>query len=103
MRIINDIKPTIKGSKTQSNLEDQGISYNESGISYNESGIYYGGVYGFSDVQPIFSKVMDPKPSITAYSDIYLAGREISAGQAIGPGFFLFLPYRDTSFAKPGS
>ncbi len=54
MKIANNA-PILSGKSTQAQTSGT-ISYNQPAISYNEAGYTYGGIYGFSDVQPLFSR-----------------------------------------------
>ncbi|SRR5258708_5492558 len=71
--IVQDIIPIATASKTQAQLNDPGITYNQGGVSYNDSRYTYGGVYNQSDVEPAVFTVSNVNPSITGYSDIYTA------------------------------
>ncbi len=80
---LSDVQPTISlvaseiprgiASRTQALLSDQGITYNQSGVSYNDLRYLYAGIYGFTDVTPLLSRVMNPIPMIVSAEDIYSA------------------------------
>lgn len=113
MRIVQDVTPSSTASKTQGNLSDQGITYNEPGVTYNEPGVTYGGLYGFSDVipnislssiplpinmitfpsPPIISLTSSPIPSIVGYADIYQGSVPVGQNQSLGPGWFMFITH----------
>lgn len=68
MRVIKDIKPTLRVGKTNTQIYDQGITYNEAGVSYNDARYAYGGIYGF-DIYPLVNKGVDIRPRIVAAGD----------------------------------
>lgn len=45
--------PTGEIVSSQGNVENQGITYNQTGATYNDSRYLYGGFYGFSDFVPL--------------------------------------------------
>ena len=87
----SDIRITL--SDTQAQLQDQGYTYNQSGFSYNQVGVDYGGIYNFGqDITPILLNALQITPPIANFIDRYQT-RRLQAGQALGPGFFLYLTY----------
>lgn len=64
MKFIQDVKPRLNVGRTNAQLSDPGITYNESGITYNEIGLTYGGAYG-NDIYPVIAGVKDRKPTLS--------------------------------------
>lgn len=93
MRIISDIRPSGKASKSPGGVSDPGITYNEPNVSYNDGRYTYGGFYGFSDVVPSVSLASSPRPSISGYADIYTVFVPPTPASSIGPGFFMFITH----------
>lgn len=90
-RISTDISPTMSVGKTQAELEDQGLTYNEAGISYNESGIFYGGVFGASLVFPLISMVASISPHMYGGDDVYTTINPNANYTPLGPGFLMYI------------
>lgn len=54
-KVFNDA-PILIGGTTQSQSNEQGVTYNQAGYTYNQAGITYGGVYKLNqDVVPVVS------------------------------------------------
>lgn len=49
------IKPVLKAGRTNSQIANQGYTYNEAGFTYNQTGWQYGGKYE-NDIAPLISK-----------------------------------------------
>lgn len=60
--------PVMRVGRTEANIHNPGITYNESGIAYNEVGYAYGGRYG-DDYYPIIARATDISPRIRFGAD----------------------------------
>lgn len=65
MRIIDDIKPKATATRTNAQVNNPGITYNQAGVTYNDPLYAYGGVYD-SDVFPSFLTTASIKPRVFA-------------------------------------
>lgn len=94
MRII-EIKPVAISVRTNSTLNDPGITYNESGVTYNDPLYVYGGISGQQDVIPAFVLARDVKPTIAFVGQQWSEGANVILyqGMPLGPGFFLYITY----------
>lgn len=90
-----DFTPNIvSASNTNSQLADQGYTYNEPGLTYNEAGVMYGGIYNQDqDIIPQFLFASSPIPLIAGYIDIYTnnAPPPPNNQKVVGPGWFLYV------------
>jgi hypothetical protein len=78
--IIFNTNPVVVVGKTNAQLHDQGITYNESGLTYDEVGYAYGGVYGH-DIQKIMSIASNKKPTTIYFTDA--GGIQVSHGTVV--------------------
>lgn len=62
MSTAQEIKPSGVANRTEAQLSDQSIAYNQSDITYNEIGVTYGGVYGAQDARIIVGQAIEVKP-----------------------------------------
>ena len=93
MRVVDDIKPTLSGAdnvpvikptisfignakptlslvqRTNVQVYDQRLTYNEAGITYNEGTVAYGGIFSH-DIMPITSRALAQSPRIVFAGDI---------------------------------
>lgn len=86
------IKPTMRIQRTNAQVYDQGITYNEPGLTYNEIGYAYGGLYEYAIV-PLMTVVLSPKPHIVTHSDIYTPFVEPGESAGMPMGLLLALTY----------
>jgi hypothetical protein len=77
--------PSMLIGRTNSNVKNQGYTYNESGLTYNQSGVMYGGLYEY-DIYPIIARAIQDKSMI--YSGIDFSGTVVptigNSGMLIG-------------------
>lgn len=67
---VQNTKTPSFATRTEAQLYDQGITYNEPGLTYNEIGIAYGGVYGAQDKREIRNYAVLPTPINNKIYDI---------------------------------
>lgn len=99
MKVIT-FKPNIQLlQKTSSVFQDSDITYSDANVSYNSSTVNYGGL-GYSR-RPGPSNVSVsgavPHMQVLLYPTSTPVDRVIQAGQPLGPGFFLYIPYTTSS------
>jgi len=63
----DSIKPVLKAGRTKTQIQDQGLTYNESGFTYNQSGWQYGGKYDH-DVVPTVNLSKSVSPTMRSIS-----------------------------------
>lgn len=68
MRTSNDIKPKAKAGRTNAQVYNQGVTYNEVGFTYDQANIAYGGIYDY-DVYPMLTRARNVVPRIVAVGD----------------------------------
>lgn len=89
--------PVMRVGRTEANIHNPGITYNESGIAYNEVGYAYGGRYG-DDYYPIIARASDISPHIRFGADFAGTTAQhgtivLHRGMPMGPGFFMYITY----------
>ncbi len=67
-RVVILNSPAI-AAKSEAQLYDQGITYNQAGLTYNEIGITYGGVFGAKDARIPISLAQAIHPTIVRSYD----------------------------------
>ena len=87
---VRTLKLVNRAQKTNVQLYDQGITYNEPGLSYNDIGYGYGGLYEYVVYHQV-NKVL-PQPLIYALAkDPYTSSNPNLPYHSIGPGFFMYV------------
>ena len=96
----SDAPTDIVAATTQTQVADQGYTYNQVGFTYNQPGWMYGGIYNQNaDVAPAFANDTATllNPSISSIIDIgtpFVPPPAGNSGMLIGPGLpWQFLTY----------
>jgi hypothetical protein len=96
MKVVEDIKPIAIVKKTNAQLSNPGITYNEEGVTFNDERYTFGGVGidGERDIFPFIASIKDIKPRISGFEDIGSSIQETPGDtQGMPMGLLLSLTY----------
>lgn len=81
----DSIKPVMKITRTNAQVSNPGITYDESGVTYDDTNYTYGGVYEH-DIIPLVSQALNNKP-IFAVNPRNIMPQIIFSGDVSGTAF----------------